>query len=95
MRISAGFSQINKALFLNIWKNWELIKTICLKLFRFLYDLSIKVGVFRSNFYFAKAFTLGEIMITLVVIGVITSILLPVAFYNILNGNVMKLIGDK
>ena len=37
-----------------------------------------------------KGFTLAEIMIALVVIGVITSILLPVAFNNIPNENVMK-----
>ena len=37
-----------------------------------------------------KGFTLSEIMIALVVIGVITSILLPVAFNNVLNENVMK-----
>ena len=37
-----------------------------------------------------KGFTLTEIMIALVVIGVITSILLPVAFNNIPNENVMK-----
>ncbi len=37
-----------------------------------------------------NAFTLAEIMIALVVIGVITSILLPVAFNNIPNENVMK-----
>lgn len=37
-----------------------------------------------------KAFTLAEIMIALVVIGIITSILLPVAFNNIPNENVMK-----
>ena len=37
-----------------------------------------------------KGFTLSAIMIALVVIGVITSILLPVAFNNVLNENVMK-----
>ena len=37
-----------------------------------------------------KGFTLAEIMIALVVIGVITSILLPVAFNNVPNENVMK-----
>ena len=37
-----------------------------------------------------KGFTLSEIMIALVVIGVITSILLPVAFNNVPNENVMK-----
>ncbi len=37
-----------------------------------------------------KGFTLAEIMIALVVIGVITSILLPVAFNNIPNENIMK-----
>ena len=42
---------------------------------------------------FAKryAFTLAEIMIALVVIGIITSILLPVAFNNVPNENIMKL----
>ena len=35
-------------------------------------------------------FTLAEIMIALVVIGVITSILLPVAFNNVPNENIMK-----
>ena len=38
----------------------------------------------------AKAFTLAEIMIALVVIGVITSILLPVAFNSVPDENVMK-----
>ena len=37
-----------------------------------------------------KGFTLAEIMIALVVIGIITSILLPVAFNNVPNENVMK-----
>ena len=37
-----------------------------------------------------KGFTLAEIMIALVVIGVITSILLPVAFNNVPNENIMK-----
>ena len=37
-----------------------------------------------------KGFTLAEIMIALVVIGVITSILLSVAFNNVPNENVMK-----
>ena len=37
-----------------------------------------------------KGFTLAEIMIALTVIGVITSILLPVAFNNVPNENVMK-----
>ena len=37
-----------------------------------------------------KGFTLAEIMIALVVIGVITSILLPAAFNNVPNENVMK-----
>ena len=37
-----------------------------------------------------KGFTLAEIMIALVVIGTITSILLPVAFNNVPNQNVMK-----
>ena len=37
-----------------------------------------------------KAFTLAEIMIALVVIGVITSILLPVAFNSVPDENVMK-----
>ena len=37
-----------------------------------------------------NAFTLAEIMIALVVIGVITSILLPVAFNNVPNENMMK-----
>ena len=40
-----------------------------------------------------KGFTLAEIMIALVVIGVITSILLPVAFNNVPNENVMKFKG--
>ena len=39
---------------------------------------------------FLKGFTLAEIMIALTVIGVITSILLPVAFNNVPNENVMK-----
>ena len=42
------------------------------------------------NFLAKKAFTLAEIMIALTVIGVITSILLPVAFNNVPNENVMK-----
>lgn len=42
------------------------------------------------NFPTRKAFTLAEIMIALTVIGVITSILLPVAFNNVPNENVMK-----
>ena len=37
-----------------------------------------------------KGFTLAEIMVALVVIGVITSILLPVAFNNVPNENIMK-----
>ena len=39
---------------------------------------------------FTLAFTLAEIMIALVVIGVITSILLPVAFNSVPDENVMK-----
>ena len=39
---------------------------------------------------YKKAFTLAEIMIALVVIGVITSILLPVAFNSVPDENVMK-----
>jgi len=37
-----------------------------------------------------KAFTLAEIMIVLSVIGILTAILLPVAFQNVPNENVMK-----
>ena len=40
--------------------------------------------------YFKKAFTLAEIMIVLVIIGVITAILLPVAIHNAPDENVMK-----
>ena len=46
--------------------------------------------MYIERFIFKKAFTLAEIMIALVVIGVITSILLPVAFNNVPNENVMK-----
>ena len=39
---------------------------------------------------FKKAFTLAEIMIVLVIIGVITAILLPIAIHNAPDENVMK-----
>ena len=45
---------------------------------------------FKIKKAFSLAFTLAEIMIALVVIGVITSILLPVAFNSVPDENVMK-----
>ncbi len=45
---------------------------------------------FKIKKVFSLAFTLAEIMIALVVIGVITSILLPVAFNSVPDENVMK-----
>ena len=46
----------------------------------------------RSNIleYFKKAFTLAEIMIVLVIIGVLSAILLPVAIHSAPDENVMK-----
>ena len=55
----------------------------------FLCGLSLK-NILISKENMKKGFTLSEIMIALVVIGVITSILLPVAFNNVPNENVMK-----
>ena len=59
-------------------------------IFHKLCNIVHKIGNKLVEFFKEKAFTLAEIMVALVVIGVITSILLPVAFNNLPNENVMK-----
>ena len=59
-------------------------------IFHNLCNIVHKIGNKLVEFFKEKAFTLAEIMVALVVIGVITSILLPVAFNNLPNENVMK-----
>lgn len=59
-------------------------------IFHNLCNIIHKIGNKLVEFFKEKAFTLAEIMVALVVIGVITSILLPVAFNNLPNENVMK-----
>ncbi len=59
-------------------------------IFHNLCNIVHKRGNKLVEFFKEKAFTLAEIMVALVVIGVITSILLPVAFNNLPNENVMK-----
>ena len=54
---------------------------------------SIILSRIRNTFckvHYFKAFTLAEIMIVLTIIGVLTCILLPVAFHSLPNENVMK-----
>lgn len=59
-------------------------------IFHILCNIVHKIGNKLVEKFKEKAFTLAEIMVALVVIGVITSIILPVAFNNVPNENVMK-----